>query len=90
MDVGLRMSPACDYEIMTSMNMQDMKRFSLENVETVIPNEAQVSLTAIWILHCLDSRLTDGDKGVSLRTDRALLLRNIIFCFWYSFLLEDE
>jgi hypothetical protein len=43
------------------------------------------------ILHCLDSRLTDGGKVVSLR-HRPLLYspESLFFCFWYSFLLEAE
>jgi hypothetical protein len=31
------------------------------------------------IPHCLENRLTDGGRVVSLTTDRALLPRNIIF-----------
>jgi hypothetical protein len=42
------------------------------------------------IPHCLDSRLTDGARLSALCTGHALLSRDIIFCFWYSFLLVAE
>jgi hypothetical protein len=41
------------------------------------------------IPHCLDSRLTDGGKVLSLTNQpRSTSQKHLHFCLWYSYLLE--
>jgi hypothetical protein len=43
------------------------------------------------IPHCLDNRLTDGGNVVRpTQRPRSIPPETLFFCFWYSFLLEDE
>jgi hypothetical protein len=41
----------------------------------------------LWIPHCLDNRITDGDGAVSLMRRQRFTLEEDL---WYSFLLEAE
>jgi hypothetical protein len=49
-----------------------------------------LSCDKLKIPHCADNRLTVAARLSAISTGRALLPRNIVFCFWYSFLLEAE
>jgi hypothetical protein len=45
-----------------------------------------MSCEMLRIPHCLDNRLIDDGKVVSLNSPETLLF----LCFWYSFLLEVD
>jgi hypothetical protein len=79
--------------IKTKGAIQTSRPVSIHNMIKAISVTGHQSLKDCEMLripHCLDSWLTDGGKVASLTRRLSFTPQNIIFCFWYSFLLEAE